>query len=212
MPINIVLVDDHELVLNGFIQLIQSDDAFVVVDSFGSAEDALASDVITEDCILVTDISLPNKNGLELVKEIKKRVPLIKTVVLSMYENAHYIVTAQSLRVNAYISKRDAGDVLLDALHKVASGYTVHSPAVLESATQQSEEFELYQALTEREKEIFVLLAMGHEVKHVAHQLDIAVKTAHVHRRNILNKFNCTTGFQLTRFAIKYGLVDPAQL
>lgn len=212
MPIKVVLVDDHELVLNGFKQLIQSDDAFNVLDSFGSAEEALASDVITEDCILVTDISLPHKNGLELVKEIKVKFPLLKTVVLSMYENPHYIITAQSLRVNAYISKRDAGDVLLNALHNVSVGNTVHSPSVRESTDEQSGEFELYQGLTEREKEIFVLLALGNEVKHVANQLNIAVKTAHVHRRNILNKFNCTTGFQLTRFAIKYGVIDPAQL
>jgi len=212
MPIKVVLVDDHELVLNGFKQLIQSDDAFNVLDSFGSAEEALASDIITEDCILVTDISLPHKNGLELVKEIKVKFPLLKTVVLSMYENPHYILTAQSLRVNAYISKRDAGDVLLNALHNVSVGNTVHSPSVQESTDEQSGEFELYQGLTEREKEIFVLLALGNEVKHVANQLNIAVKTAHVHRRNILNKFNCTTGFQLTRFAIKYGVIDPAQL
>ena len=210
--VNIVLIDDHELVLNGFVQLIESEPDLRVLGTFANAETALSSGLINNETLVITDISLPGQNGLDFLSSLKRSGLAVKSIILSMYESPHYIATAKELEVKAYLSKRDAGDMLLSAIAEVVKGNTFYSPHISDSLEGQAEEFVLYQGLTEREKEIFILLALGYEVKTVATSLDIAVKTAHVHRRNILNKFSANTGFELTRFAIKYGLIDPAQL
>lgn len=210
--VNIVLIDDHELVLNAMAQLISSEPHLQIIGTFQDAETALESDLITNDVLLITDISLPGMNGLDCLSSLKASGLSVNAIVLSMYESPHYVATAKELGVKAYLSKRDAGDLLLMAVNEVVNGHTFYSPQISDSLETQTEELVLYQGLTDREKEIFILLALGDEVKNVAKSLDIAVKTAHVHRRNILNKFGVSTGFELTRFAIKYGLIDPAQL
>ena len=209
---NIVLVDDHDLVLQAIELLIASEPQLSVIGVFNDAESALASGLIDDEVLVITDISLPGQNGLDFLSSLYASGLSVKSIVLSMYESPHYVETAKELGVKAYLSKRDAGELLLTAISEVAKGNTFYSPQISDSLGTQTEELSLYQGLTDREKEIFILLALGGEVKGVAASLDIAVKTAHVHRRNILNKFGVTSVFELTRFAIKYGLIEPSQL
>lgn len=210
--INIVLVDDHDLVLQAIELLIASEPQLSVIGAFNNAESALASGLIDDEVLVITDISLPGQNGLDFLSSLYASGLSVKSIVLSMYESPHYVETAKELGVKAYLSKRDAGELLLTAISEVAKGNTFYSPQISDSLGTQTEKLSLYQGLTDREKEIFILLALGGEVKGVAASLDIAVKTAHVHRRNILNKFGVTSVFELTRFAIKYGLIEPSQL
>lgn len=210
--INIVLVDDHDLVLQAIELLIASEPQLNVIGAFNDAESALSSGIINDEVLVITDISLPGQNGLDFLSSLHALGLSVKSIVLSMYESPHYVETAKELGVKAYLSKRDAGELLLTAISEVAKGNTFYSPQISDTLGTQTEELSLYQGLTDREKEIFILLALGGEVKGVATSLDIAVKTAHVHRRNILNKFGVTSVFELTRFAIKYGLIDPSQL
>lgn len=209
---NIVLVDDHDLVLQAIELLIASEPQLSVIGVFNDAESALASGLIDDEVLVITDISLPGQNGLDFLSSLYASGLSVKSIVLSMYESPHYVETAKELGVKAYLSKRDAGELLLTAISEVAKGNTFYSPQISDSLGTQTEKLSLYQGLTDREKEIFILLALGGEVKGVAASLDIAVKTAHVHRRNILNKFGVTSVFELTRFAIKYGLIEPSQL
>lgn len=210
--INIVLIDDHDLVLQAIELLIASEPQLNVIGAFNNAEAALASGMINDEVLVITDISLPGQNGLDFLSSLYTSGLSVQSIVLSMYESPHYVETAKELGVKAYLSKRDAGELLLTAISEVTKGNTFYSPQISDSLGTQTKELSLYQGLTDREKEIFILLALGGEVKGVAKSLDIAVKTAHVHRRNILNKFGVTSVFELTRFAIKYGLIDPSQL
>ncbi len=212
VTIKIILVDDHDLVLDGFVKLIQSEVQFEIIATFSSAESAMQSPLLTQADILITDLSLPGKNGLDLVEYVNQHAPHLRSIVLSMYESTHYIMSAKALGVAGYISKRDAADVLIDALQHIIQGHAYFSESISNTLEEQADNNAEYMELTTREKEVFKLLALGHEVKEVANELKIAVKTAHVHRRNIMNKFDFKNTFQIMRFAIIYGLIDPSQL
>ncbi|MET1218242.1 MAG: response regulator transcription factor [Glaciecola sp.] len=211
MTKNVVLVDDHDLVRDGFSQLINSENMYRIVGSYADAETTLQEQNFVNVDLLICDISLPGMNGLQLIEKVKRKHPKLLVIVLSMYENPHYVLTAKALKVNSFISKRDAADVLLNAMSIVLAGGDYFSQSVSQHA-HIDPQYQEYLDLTTREKEVFALLAMGHEPKKVAQILEIATKTAHVHRRNILKKFEFGNTFQLTKFALKYGLIEQSDL
>lgn len=211
MAKRIVLIDDHELVREGFQQLIESEDNFQVIGSYNSAEEAMAAADYTNVDILVCDISLGGESGLQYACDMKQQHSNLMVIILSMYENPHYVLTAKSHKINGFISKRDASETLVKALNIISIGGEYFSPSVQEHTTT-SDEYNEYLALTSREKEVFKYLALGQEPKKIAQELTIASKTVHVHRRNILNKFAFSNQFQLTKFALKYGLIKQDEL
>jgi len=211
MAKRIVLIDDHDLVREGFEQLIESEDSFQVVGSYNSAEEAKQETNYANIDILVCDISLGGENGLQYACHVKEQNSHLMVIILSMYENPHYVLTAKSHKINGFISKRDASETLVKALNIISLGGEYFSPSI-QKHTTTSDEYDEYLALTSREKEVFKYLALGQEAKKIAQELSIASKTVHVHRRNILNKFAFSNQFQLTKFALKYGLIEQDEL
>lgn len=222
--LKIALVDDHQIVRQGFRQLIEIEPDMQVVAEFGSfhqAMDGLGPNGLgpngldsNELDICVVDISLSDGNGMELAKHLKTEMPAISVIILSMYEQPHYISEAFNLGISAYLTKRHASDTLIDALHTVAQGDRYFADDILAKLAPEhgNESVDMITSLTEREREVFDLMVKGKEVKKIALILDIAIKTAHTHRRNAMNKLKLRNSFEATQFALKHGLVDADSL
>lgn len=210
---SVVLVDDHQMVRDGFHQLIDLEPDFTVIGAYASVAEAVASETLESADILITDISMDSdENGFDLVKYVNAHNSFCKVILVSMYEQTHYIQQAKSLGVKGYISKRDASDSLITALHKIQSGEAYFSSEIEKQFPKIEATLQLFNELTSREQEVFLELAKGKEIKAISRHLDIAVKTVHTHRRNVLQKFNFNSTFQITKFALKHGIIEHTEL
>ncbi len=209
----VVLVDDHQMVRDGFYQLIELSPDFEIIGAFGTVADAIESEALLTTDILVTDISMQTEdNGFTLVEYVNTHNSYCKTILVSMYENTHYINQARALGVKGFVSKREASETLIHALQEVQAGNVYFSEEIKERMPQAEATLQQFNELTHREQVVFLELAKGHEVKHISSYLDIAVKTVHTHRRNIMNKFQYNSTFQLTKFALKHGIIEHTEL
>ncbi|MBE1286581.1 MAG: response regulator [Alteromonadaceae bacterium] len=210
---SVVLVDDHQMVRDGFHQLIDIEPGFDVVGSYGSVEEAIASGYLDKAEILITDISMQGDDtGFTLVEYVNTHNSYCKTILVSMYENTHYVNQARNLGVKGFVSKREASDTLIFALHQINQGGVYFSNDIKQLMPQAEATLQQFNELTTREQEVFLALAKGYEVKHISSILDIAVKTVHTHRRNIMNKFQYNSTFQITKFALKHGIIQHTEL
>lgn len=207
--LQVSLVDDHDMVREGFAELINQKANAKVIFQASSIEqqiDWLSSNPVD---IIVTDLSLKNGTGYQLLEHIQQHNLSILTIVLSMHDTESHVKKALELGANAYLTKSSAPEELLLAIEKVSLGQTFLSADVIENfnSAKSDEHLLALKNLSERESEIFRELALGRAIKHVARDLDIAVKTVHVHRSNILKKLSALSNFELTKLALKYGVI-----
>lgn len=211
--IRIVLADDHPVVRHGVRGLLQAEPGFVVV---GEATDGLETVQLVEKLqpeVLVVDLMIPGVNGLEVIRQVRQRSPLIRIVVLSMHANEPYVLEALRNGAAGYVLKdSSAGDLVL-AVRQVLAGQRYLSPPLSERAVeaylQRSREtsFDPYDALTEREREVLHLAAEGLSNPDVAARLSISPRTVETHRANLMRKLGLKTQTDLIRYALKRGIL-----
>jgi len=206
--IKIVLVDDHSIVLDGLVSLLTHDPRFEVLGSFQNAEKALAFLKTEQPDILLTDYSLQGTTGLELVRKVKDLHPLIKTVILSMHDEAHIIKAALKEGVDGYMLKNIPQEELKSALRHVAKGLPYVSPEVtrllMEEMNKPKEDAPL---LTERECDVLRLIAKEYSNKKIAEELFISERTVETHRKNIFRKTNTSSLVGLIKYAFEHSFV-----
>lgn len=208
LQLHFVLVDDHSMVQEGFKSVIQNTFANAKFSLFSSVADTLKADLIEDHSILITDIDLgQEQNGFDLIQIIKDQGLECKVIVLSMYEQAVYLHKAKELSVDGYINKREASKVMVEAIEQVINGNSYFSGEIQEKMFVEDDEFEIYEKLYPKEREVFLRLAVGMPVKKIARELDVSVKTIHSHRLNLYGKFGFTSSFEFTKFAIKKGII-----
>lgn len=211
--LKIALVEDHAMVRQSFVNLIQLEPEWHVTAEFDSFKDTENSLRCLDADIILIDISLPDKNGLEVVDLVEKRRPDIKKLVVSMYEHFHYVSKAIELGSLGYLSKRAAAEEIIKAIETVARGDNYLSMEVAKSLlfnTKKSDS--VLSKLTAREREIFALLAKGHNAKKIAQLTNTMPKTVLTHRTNIFRKTNVNTQFDLLKIALREGVIDLAEL
>ena len=164
--------------------------------------------------LIITDLSLPDSSGTDILRYLSERSLPIKSIVFSIYDREPYISEALNAGANGYISKRTASDDIINAIHQVMNNNAFLSQDVLVNLSNsvKGKSTVNLDVLTSREREIFMLLANGKLVKEVAQALRIMPKTAHSHRRNIFEKLNCTSSFELTQLALRAGLINSDDL
>lgn len=209
MQKSVVLVDDHKLVRDGFVQIIEMSEKYKVIGSYSTFDEVVQSQSLMSADMLITDISLDSElDGFDLIKAAKSINPCCKVIIVSMFENAVYLQQAKELNIDGFIHKREASEFLLKALDEVFKNNSFFSGEIANGIEEAEDALCAYNELFPRELEVFLLIAKGHPVKTIAVDLNIAVKTVHTHRLNLYKKFGFTNAFDITRFCLKHGILD----
>ncbi len=214
MGIRIMLADDHAILRDGLSQAFEAEEDMEIVGQAGDGYAAVEKARELRPDIVVMDINMPNLNGIEATREIRRDVPGVHVIVLSMHSAKPCIKEIFRAGASAYLHKNCGFDELARAVRTVAEGKTYVSPSisniVVEELGRPEEKTEptVFSLLTPREREILQLLAEGGTVKHIAQQLHVSHKTIEAHRLRIMNKLNVDTVAQLTKYAIQEGLTS----
>lgn len=209
--LGILVVDDHLVVREGLKRILQDCDDCTVTAEAGNVADALAWLRRRRFDLVLLDISLPERTGLDLLKTMKKELPRLPVLVLSAYREDHYAVRAFKDGADGYLSKESASESLIAAIRKVASGGKYLSPALAERIALEigtRNDRALHEVLSDREFEILKLIARGASLKDVAEQLHISPKTVTTYRARILEKTGLASNAELTRYMVENNLLD----
>jgi len=207
----ILLVDDHAIVRQGLALLLAKHPEFTVCGEAGSYEEALAAaDALQPDVALV-DVTLKDRNGLELIREWRERQPRLRAVVLSMHDEREYAERALRAGARGYVMKENADEVVVEALHTVLRGEVYASAEVSARMLRQLADGGPEEtgpggvaSLTERELEIFRALGEGLTSRKIAERFGLSERTVEVHRANIKRKLGCQDSAQVLREAVRY--------
>ena len=214
---SVFIVDDHPVFREGIKALIGSNRGYEVIGESGSAGDAFKSVLAKRPDIVIVDLSLPDKSGIELIRDFRSRLPDIRSLVLSMHSKAEYIASAFQAGATGYVVKESAAEDLVAALDAVSQGdyymdSAVSAQVVKKLMQAQPENRKIqngnYDSLTVREQQVMALLAEGNGIKKIADTLHISRKTVENHRSNIYNKLDIHSSIELVRYAVKLGIID----
>lgn len=213
--LRVVLVDDHELLRTGLKELLAADSNIEVVGQAGTAAEALNVIEVSDPGLIVTDIALPDRSGLELLAEVRARGMLAPIMILTVHKNAEYVRSALEAGASGYMLKDATHDELLRGIRAVAAGRTYVCEAVIgnllslvDSETPGEPGRSLGSLITPREREVLARVALGQSNKAAARGLGLSVKTVEKHRSNLMRKLQLHNTAALTMFAIRFGLVS----
>jgi DNA-binding NarL/FixJ family response regulator len=213
----ILIVDDHPLVREGLNSILKSAAGYEVVGQAANARDAITMVKSHRPDLVLLDLSLPDKSGLELSGEIRHISPPTRIMIVSMHSKVDYIVKAFQAGATGYMTKESATESLLIGIERVLNGEYFMDGSVSHRVVEKllhtpDKEMKItdaaYETLTPREQEVMVLLAEGNSAKDAAAKLFISPKTVENHRTNIMNKLDLHSTLELVRYAARLGLVD----
>ncbi len=214
---NILIVDDHPLFREGLKAIIERDLRFVVVGEAGDVREGLRMASELKPDMIVVDISLPDKSGIELTREIQTLLPETRIMIISMHSKIDYIAEAFQAGATGYVVKESASERLIKGLESVSNGDYFLDSSISHEVVEKLMKFPTrrmgitdagYGSLTSREQEVMRLLAEGLSTKGVAEKLFISPKTVENHRSNIMKKLGLHGTVELVRYAAKLGLID----
>lgn len=210
--LNVLLVDDHAMVREGLKLVLETQPGIQVA---GEAEDGHQALELVEQLhpdVVVMDIAMPNLNGFDATRQIKRRFPEVKVLILTSHENRQYVTQIVKTGADGCLLKRSAGTELVAALETVQAGRSYVSPSVTGTLLDDYRvrvDHGGEDLLTEREREVVQLVAEGHTNRGIAHKLGISVKTVETHRTNIMEKLGAADRTDLVKYAIRTGMITP---
>lgn len=209
--IRILIADDHAIVRKGLKQIVAETADMVVADEACTGHEVLDKVRDNEYDVVVLDISMPGGDGVDILKQIKKEKPKIPILVLSMHPEEQYAVRVLHAGAAGYMTKESAPDELITALRRVAAGRKYISSSLAEQLAfklERNADRPLHEILSDREYQVMCMIASGKEVKKIAEELCLSVKTVSTYRSRILEKMRMKNNAELTRYAIKQQLVE----
>lgn len=208
----VILADDHTLVRAGIRRILESLPGCVVVDEAVDGLQAIESLRRVEADVLVLDLTMEGRDGIEVLRVAKAERPALKVVVLTMHAGREYVARAMQEGANGYLLKDSAVQDLAAAIAAVQSGLTYFSPAIQQQMAEMlkggAPAGPDLRALTDREREVLILLARGLSTKEIAASLDVGVRTVETHRANLMRKLGVRSVAVLTQVAIREGIID----
>ncbi len=208
--IKILLADDHTIVRRGLVQLLSLEPEITVTYEAEDGSQALAYIRDHPVDVVILDVSMPGRSGLEILKEIKSLRPDIAVIVLSMHPANQYAVRVLKAGASTYVTKESAPEVLIDAIKKAARGERYISPEVAELLADFVEHGRLdepHKALSDREFEVLRLIASGKGITEIGEELCLSVKTISTYKARITEKTGLSSVADMTRYVIKYRLI-----
>jgi DNA-binding NarL/FixJ family response regulator len=212
-PVRILVADDHDIVRRGLKLLMDREADLEVVAEAADGAEAVERALSLDVHLAILDVGMPRMTGLQAVRELGRRKPELRTLILSMYENEQFLFEALKAGASGYVLKSGADRDIVEACRSAMRGETFLYPSVVSSLVrdfaQREDSDASFDPLTPREQEVVKLIAEAHASKEIASMLTISVKTVERHRANILEKLGMRDRVELTRYAIRRGLVEP---
>jgi two-component system response regulator NreC len=211
MSIRVVLVDDHAILRSGLRRVLDAEPDIEVVGEAESADRAVFEALANKPDVVVMDLVMPGKSGIEGMPAVLQAVPDVKLLVLSMQDDPRYVREAFEAGAAGYVLKEAADTEVVGALRAVAAGERyVHPTLGARLVAAEAEERTRADAdpLSEREREVLRLLALGHTNQEIAKMLYISVRTAETHRAHIMQKLRLSSRAELVRYALENGLIE----
>jgi two-component system response regulator NreC len=213
--ITVFLVDDHTIVRQGLAKLLEEESNLQVVGEAENGREAVGKVNELKPDIVLMDIAMPMLNGIEATRQIRKVCPQTKIIILSMHSHDRYISELFSLGASGYLLKSSTGTDIIKAIHAALKGETYLSPSISHkviedyiSLKKKSRPEDLYNRLSNREREVFQMIAEGRSTKEISQILYVSPSTIKTHRSNIMEKLKMDNISQLIQFAIHLGIVE----
>lgn len=212
--VRILLGDDHTLVRQGLRKILEERSDWEVVGEAANGREAARLALDLKPAIAILDIAMPILNGIEATRQVVRRDPSVRVLILSMYSNASYVVQALQAGASGYLLKDSAGGDLIRAVTALLQGKSFFSPPVakvmLDDYVRRLAEQGItdpYDSLSGREREIFQLIAEGHSNKDIADLLSVSVNTVETHRAHIMEKLNVHSAVEIVLYAVRKGVI-----
>jgi two-component system response regulator NreC len=211
VTIRVLIVDDHAVVRSGLRHVLDREDGIEVVGEAGDAQHAVFEAREHKPDVILMDVVMPGRSGIDAIPEVLKEAPDARVLVLSMQDDPHYVREAFAAGAAGYILKEAADTDLVTAVREVAAGGSYVHPALgARMVSAEAEERKRADAdpLSDRERSVMRLLALGHTNQEIAGILFISVRTAETHRAHIMQKLRLQTRAELVRYALAEGVLD----
>ncbi|MGN6085253.1 response regulator [Trinickia sp.] len=210
----VLLADDHALVRDGLRHILEGTSGFEVVGEAYDGPTTISLVRGTPADVLVLDLSMPGRNGIELVKQIKEELPMLRVLVLTMHAEQQYAVRAFKAGASGYLTKESASKELVSALTKISAGGVYVSLSMAERLAQSLNEptdMLPHQRLSDREFDVFRRIANGQTISEIANELCVSAKTVSTYKTRILEKMQMPHEAALVRYAIQHKLFEDGE-
>ncbi len=208
--LKILVADDHPVVRMGLKQILSETKDMMVADEAQTGQEVLKKAIKNDFDVILLDISMPGKNGLDILRELRNKRPKVPVLILSIYPEDQYAVRVLKLGAAGYLTKESAPEELTNAIRKVSQGRKYISPSLAEKLAADLEfdsEKAPHETLSDREYQVLCLLATGKRLKDIAEQLDLSIKTISTYRTRILDKMQMHNNAEMIRYALNNKLV-----
>jgi DNA-binding NarL/FixJ family response regulator len=209
--IRVLLADDHAIVRAGLRELLADTEDIEVAGEASNGQDVMAQARAQEFDVAVLDMSMPGRSGIELIKQLKGERPNLRILVLSMHSEHQYAVRAVKAGASGYLTKDTAADQLVAAIRRIAGGGAYVTPETAERLVLDSgpgSDAAPHSLLSDREFQVFQLIASGRSITEIAQQLSLSVKTVSTHKTRIMEKMRLSNQSELIRYAIDNKLIE----
>jgi DNA-binding NarL/FixJ family response regulator len=214
MSIRVLVVDDHAVVRSGIRLLLEAEDDIDVVAEAGTAEEAIRAARLEKPDVVLLDVVMPGRSGIDATPDLMAAAKHAAVLVLSMQDDPSYVREAFASGASGYVLKEAVDVEVVQAVREVAAGRQYVHPALgarLAAAEAEQAAKTASDPLSDREREVLRLLALGHTNQEIAGMLYISVRTAETHRAHIMRKLGLETRAELVRYALSSGLLDESQ-
>ncbi len=209
----IILADDHSIIRRGLIQIIKDEYPFAEIQEVSDGESLVKEVTLHQWDLVISDLDMPGRSGLEALEQIKLIKPTLPVLILSIYPEDLYAVRVLKAGASGYLNKNSAPEELITAIHRIALGKKYITPEIAEKLLIHIDtDKQPHETLTNKEFEIFKLLAIGKTITQIAESLSVALTTVSTHRGRIMTKLNLSTNSELTRYAIAHHIISDIEL
>jgi two-component system invasion response regulator UvrY len=209
--IKILIADDHAIVREGLKQILAETLDMVVADEATTGNEVLEKVLENEYDVVILDISMPGRDGVDILKQLKGHNPRLPILVLSMHSEDQYAVRVLKAGAAGYMTKESAPEDLITAIRRIATGRKYISSSLAEKLAfdlERDSKKPSHETLSDREYQVMCMIASGKRAQEIAEELCLSVKTVSTYRARILEKMKMKNNAELMRYAIRYGLVD----
>ncbi len=214
-PIEIVIVDDHTIVRQGLRKLLEEENCLKITGEAKNGRDAVAAVHKLNPDVVIMDIAMPVLNGIEAARQIKQSTLKTKVIILSMHDHTRYIRELLRIGVSGYLLKNSVSNDIIKAIKKAVKGETYLSTSISDlviedyvGMNKKTSQDELYNTLTNREREVFQMMVEGQTTKKISEMLCLSPSTVKSHRSNIMGKLKMENISKLIQYAIHLGIID----